>query len=146
MFLQFGSPTEPLAWWEGGEILGGRDGLAGGTWLACSKDGRLAFLTNVREVRLVPQAKSRGDLPIRFLKVNFQSPPFICLCWFLWTVFWISFGFWCNWKPIESISFGSVYDFLSLFSNRSSSSSLLFIYKVTNDWKPVKVINYGGSI
>ncbi|KAH7518254.1 hypothetical protein FEM48_Zijuj09G0152000 [Ziziphus jujuba var. spinosa] len=61
-------PTEPLAWWDGGEILGGRDGLAGGTWLACSRDGRLAFLTNVREVQLIPQAKTRGDIPVLFLK------------------------------------------------------------------------------
>ncbi|KAK2984445.1 hypothetical protein RJ640_026932 [Escallonia rubra] len=61
-------PTKPLAWWENGEILGGRDGLAGGTWLACSRDGRVAFLTNVREVRSVPQAKTRGDLVVRFLE------------------------------------------------------------------------------
>ncbi|OMO98857.1 hypothetical protein COLO4_13669 [Corchorus olitorius] len=32
--------AEPLGWWEGGEILGVRDGQAGGTWLASSKDGR----------------------------------------------------------------------------------------------------------
>ncbi|KAF3434868.1 hypothetical protein FNV43_RR21955 [Rhamnella rubrinervis] len=66
-------PTEPLAWWEGGEILGGRDGLAGGTWLACSRDGRLAFLSNVREVQSLPQAKTRGDLPVLFLKSK-KSP------------------------------------------------------------------------
>jgi hypothetical protein len=26
-------PTDPLAWWGGKKILGGRDGLCGGTWL-----------------------------------------------------------------------------------------------------------------
>ncbi|XVF67136.1 hypothetical protein PTKIN_Ptkin10aG0096700 [Pterospermum kingtungense] len=61
-------PTEPLGWWEGGEILGGRDGQAGGTWLASSRDGRLAFITNVRELQSIPQAKSRGHLPVRFLQ------------------------------------------------------------------------------
>ncbi|XP_059654147.1 uncharacterized protein LOC132300884 isoform X3 [Cornus florida] len=61
-------PTKPLAWWEGGEIVGGRDGLAGGTWLACTRGGRVAFLTNVREVKKQPLAKSRGDLPVRFLE------------------------------------------------------------------------------
>ncbi|GAV88748.1 NRDE domain-containing protein [Cephalotus follicularis] len=66
-------PTEALGWWEGGEILGGRDGLAGGTWLACSKDGKLAFLTNFREVRSTPQAKTRGDLPAHFLQSK-KSP------------------------------------------------------------------------
>ncbi|GFY94490.1 hypothetical protein Acr_09g0009360 [Actinidia rufa] len=62
-------PTKALAWWDGGDqILGGRDELAGGTWLACGRDGRLAFLTNVREVNSFPQAKSRGRLPVRFLE------------------------------------------------------------------------------
>lgn len=51
-------------------ILGGKDELAGGTWLACTRDGRIAFLTNVRElVQPLPGAKSRGDLPVRFLEV-----------------------------------------------------------------------------
>lgn len=64
-------PTKPLAWWEGGgHILGGRDGLAGGTWLACTRDGRVAFLTNVRELQSLPQPKSRGHLPVRFLEVD----------------------------------------------------------------------------
>ncbi|KAL3722829.1 hypothetical protein ACJRO7_035091 [Eucalyptus globulus] len=61
-------PTEPVAWWDNGEILGGRDGLAGGTWLACSRNGKIAFITNVTEVGNVPEPKSRGELPIRFLE------------------------------------------------------------------------------
>lgn len=66
-------PTKPLAWWDGGDhisILGGRDGLAGGTWLACTRDGRVAFLTNVRELQSLSQPKSRGHLPVRFLQVD----------------------------------------------------------------------------
>ncbi|CAK9177920.1 unnamed protein product [Ilex paraguariensis] len=66
-------PTKSLAWWEGGEILGGRDEQAGGTWLASTRDGRLAFLTNVRQLKSIPKAKSRGDLPVRFLKSK-KSP------------------------------------------------------------------------
>ncbi|KAK4783098.1 hypothetical protein SAY86_007472 [Trapa natans] len=68
-------PTEALAWWdgEGGQILGGRDTLAGGTWLACSRNGKMAFITNVREIQKIPQAKTRGDLPIRFLQSS-KSP------------------------------------------------------------------------
>ncbi|KAM1033842.1 hypothetical protein FF1_037284 [Malus domestica] len=61
-------PTKPVGWWEGCEILGGRDEVAGGTWLACSRGGRLAFLTNVLELDTDPEAKSRGDLPVLFLK------------------------------------------------------------------------------
>ncbi|KAK9070838.1 hypothetical protein SSX86_009406 [Deinandra increscens subsp. villosa] len=65
-------PTEPLKWWEGGKILGGRDVTAGGTWLASSREGRVAFVTNVREVvkQSSAAAKSRGDLPVRFLQSN----------------------------------------------------------------------------
>lgn len=61
-------PTEPLYWWEGGKILGGRDVTADGTWLASSREGRVAFVTNVRELNSISAAKSRGDLPVRFLQ------------------------------------------------------------------------------
>lgn len=61
-------PTRPAGWWEGEDIIGGRDEVGGGTWLACSKNGRVAFLTNVREKESNPDAKTRGDLPVRFLK------------------------------------------------------------------------------
>lgn len=67
-------PAKPASWWvcqDACQVLGGRDCLAGGTWMACTKDGRLAFLTNVMEPE--PDSSSistsRGDLPLRFLKV-----------------------------------------------------------------------------
>ncbi|XP_057965976.1 uncharacterized protein LOC131156364 isoform X2 [Malania oleifera] len=67
----YNRPTKPLAWWEdGGEIVGGRDEIAGGTWLACSRDGRLALVTNVREIPFLSEPRSRGDLPRRFLQSN----------------------------------------------------------------------------
>ncbi|KAF5191711.1 Transport and golgi organization 2-like protein [Thalictrum thalictroides] len=66
-------PTKPVSWWEDYEILGGRDEVAGGTWLACSKEGKIAFLTNVLESRTLPEARSRGDLPVRFLESK-KSP------------------------------------------------------------------------
>ncbi|OVA19577.1 Protein of unknown function DUF833 [Macleaya cordata] len=66
-------PTKAISWWEDGEILGGRDEVAGGTWLACTRRGRLAFITNVLESLSLPVAKSRGDLPVRFLKSK-KSP------------------------------------------------------------------------
>ncbi|KAI3980636.1 hypothetical protein MKX01_025201 [Papaver californicum] len=61
-------PTEPVSWWGDGDILGGRDEVAGGTWLACTRGGKIAFITNVLESLTLPDAKSRGDLPVRFLK------------------------------------------------------------------------------
>ncbi|KAL3638756.1 hypothetical protein CASFOL_016663 [Castilleja foliolosa] len=76
MWTVIGEPTTPLGWWEGGEILGGggRDEEAGGTWLACTRDGKLSFLTNVREISSNSSpVKSRGELPIRFLKST-KSP------------------------------------------------------------------------
>lgn len=59
-----------MGWWEEGEIVGGRDEVAGGTWLACSRGGRVALLTNVLELHTLPEAKSRGDLPVLFLQVT----------------------------------------------------------------------------
>lgn len=61
-------PTEAVHWWEGEEILGGRDCKEGGTWLASSRNGRLAFVTNFREPTSDPLAKSRGELVTRFLQ------------------------------------------------------------------------------
>ncbi|KHG30153.1 Ser/Thr-rich T10 in DGCR region [Gossypium arboreum] len=68
-------PTKALAWWDvdGCEILGGRDEVAGGTWLACSRQGSVAFLTNVLELHPRPDAKTRGDLPLLFLEST-KSP------------------------------------------------------------------------
>lgn len=67
------SPTKPLSWWEDSDILGGRDEVAGGTWLACTRSGRVAFLTNVRQINSNSRTKSRGELPVRFLK-SVKSP------------------------------------------------------------------------
>ena len=61
-------PTAPLAWWEGGRILAGRDLRAGGTWLGVTRTGRAAVLTNFRDPALVrPDGPSRGQLPVAFL-------------------------------------------------------------------------------
>ncbi|KAK7400575.1 hypothetical protein VNO78_11785 [Psophocarpus tetragonolobus] len=69
----YARPTEALAWWEGEAILGGRDAVGGGTWLGSTRDGRIAFVTNFREVENLPHPKTRGDLPLRFLQSN-KSP------------------------------------------------------------------------
>jgi uncharacterized protein with NRDE domain len=40
-------PTVPAGWWpEAGEVFGGRDLQAGGSWLGISRSGRLAVVTN----------------------------------------------------------------------------------------------------
>jgi len=62
-------PTQP-AQEDSKEILGGRDDLGGGTWMGCTRDGKLAFLTNVREPNSIIGPKTRGQLPVRFLQVR----------------------------------------------------------------------------
>jgi uncharacterized protein with NRDE domain len=48
-------------------ILGGRDELAGGTWLAVNEHGLIAGLTNQpRAGGRDPSKRSRGELPLRF--------------------------------------------------------------------------------
>jgi len=57
-------PTTAAAYWpECPGVLGGRDLQAGGTWLAVSRSGRLAALTNYRDPSAAaPDAFSRGHL------------------------------------------------------------------------------------
>jgi len=65
----FARDAAPLAWWPGGEGLGGRDLQAGGSWLMLDRGGSLAMLTNVREPgRERPGLASRGELPLRALR------------------------------------------------------------------------------
>ncbi|HEY2925928.1 NRDE family protein [Piscinibacter sp.] len=63
----FKRATARLAWWTpesgGPAILGGRDLEAGGTWIGLTAEGRLAFVTNVRNPqRNDPNAPSRGRI------------------------------------------------------------------------------------
>jgi uncharacterized protein with NRDE domain len=56
-------PAAPAAW--DGDVLAGRDLMAGGTWLAAHRDGRFAFVTNVRDGKPQdPAARTRGELPL----------------------------------------------------------------------------------
>ena len=62
-------PTAPLAWWPNTSIVGGRDLRAGGSWMAVSRGGRFAAVTNFRLGNAVvdPNAKSRGHLVLHVL-------------------------------------------------------------------------------
>lgn len=58
-------PTKPLHRWSlanGVSVIGGRDEQDGGTWLAASEHGRIAWLTNVREADRPAAERSRGGL------------------------------------------------------------------------------------
>lgn len=63
-------PTQALSWWrtpDGTDILGGKDLLDGGVWMAQNRAGRLAMLTNVRQGLPGRGARSRGELGLAWL-------------------------------------------------------------------------------
>jgi uncharacterized protein with NRDE domain len=69
----FDRPTAALDWWrasaEGPWLLGGRDLMAGGTWLGLSDRCRIGMLTNVRDpLRQHAEAASRGALVTAWLE------------------------------------------------------------------------------
>ena len=61
-------PTADMGWWPGAAMLAGRDREAGGTWMAVTRSGRFALVTNVRgRQRPAPgHAISRGLLVAAF--------------------------------------------------------------------------------
>ncbi len=74
----FSRPTAPADWWpDAPDILGGRDLQAGGSWLAMSRSGRVAALTNFRDpANLKPQSPSRGELVAGFLRSGQAAPAY----------------------------------------------------------------------
>ncbi|MGM0769686.1 MAG: NRDE family protein [Pseudomonadota bacterium] len=66
----FRRPTAAMEWWQEGDtppVLAGRDLLSGGTWLAVTREGEVAAVTNVREGSAEAGQASRGELPLRAL-------------------------------------------------------------------------------
>ena len=64
-------PTRPLHIWDDDpNIAGGRDLRAGGTWLAVTREGRFAAVTNIRGNDGPPNALSRGALVGDFVHSN----------------------------------------------------------------------------
>lgn len=63
---QHARPTQSAEWWPEG-VLGGRDLLAGGTWLAIDARGRFAAVTNIRDPERAARLRSRGALVADFL-------------------------------------------------------------------------------
>lgn len=65
----YARPSLPLGPWEDAPgLYGGRDLEAGGTWLGIGPHGRFAALTNIRDPRQPPFGRSRGELPVQFLR------------------------------------------------------------------------------
>jgi uncharacterized protein with NRDE domain len=55
-------------WTDHPNIVGGRDLVANGTWMAMSKSGRISMVTNYRDPHNIdPKAPSRGHLVSDFM-------------------------------------------------------------------------------
>ena len=68
----------PLAEWpEVPGLYAGRDLLAGGTWLGVTASGRFAALTNIRDPRQPKGERSRGELPVQFLRGDANAADFL---------------------------------------------------------------------
>ncbi|MFW5760739.1 MAG: NRDE family protein [Cyclobacteriaceae bacterium] len=70
--------AQPARYWsDDKKILAGRDLHAGGTWLGMHKNGKLAAITNYRDLKNIkPEAPSRGKLTLNFLKNNLSAPAY----------------------------------------------------------------------
>jgi uncharacterized protein with NRDE domain len=61
-------PSAAAGWWQDHrDVFGGRDLVAGGSWLAVDRRGRLAAVTNFRDAHAVAAPRSRGALVADFL-------------------------------------------------------------------------------
>ena len=70
---EYKRPSVPAALWEGEDIAGGRDAVHGGSWLAVTRAGRFAAVTNLRGAIRTNQPRSRGELVSGFVRGN--EPP-----------------------------------------------------------------------
>lgn len=58
---EYARPSHAAAYWDDApDVFGGRDAVAGGSWLAVTRGGRFAAVTNLRGA--VKRSRSRGDL------------------------------------------------------------------------------------
>lgn len=83
----FARPSAAAAWWshDGVDIFGGRDLEKGGTWLGLTRGGRIAVVTNVRDVAnpvragsasrgwLTRDALTSAELPSGIARESFPS-------------------------------------------------------------------------
>src|SRR5690554_8106580 len=64
----FERPSLPAHFWEDEPILAGKDIKAGGTWCGITKTGRIAAITNYRDIKAFKKdALSRGKIVTDYL-------------------------------------------------------------------------------
>ena len=70
--------TSPANYWSGSSILAGKDLVGGGTWLGMNDRGKLAMLTNYRDlINIKPDAPTRGKLVSDFLMGDFKPDSYL---------------------------------------------------------------------
>jgi len=70
--------TAPAGWWEDDSaIFGGRDLVAGGSWLAVDRSGRLAAVTNFREDPRADYSRSRGNIVQDYLGSSISAADYL---------------------------------------------------------------------
>src|SRR5688500_5957358 len=63
---EYSRPSHAADFWpDAPAVLGGRDAVAGGSWLAVTRTGRFAAVTNLRGA--MPRSRSRGELVRAFV-------------------------------------------------------------------------------
>ncbi len=76
----YARPAKPLHWWDGGQVLAGRDMQGGGTWLGVGRSGRIAALTNYRLPVNDPRIKpTRGALVTDFLQGDLDATSYLAM-------------------------------------------------------------------
>lgn len=75
----YARPTERIHWWnDDKQLLAGRDLKAGGTWMGLHQSGRLAALTNYRDLSTEKDnAPSRGQLVVDFLQSSLSPQEYL---------------------------------------------------------------------
>ena len=69
-------PTRVADWWDDApDVVGGRDVSAGGAWLAISRRGRFAAVTNLRGA--IKRERSRGELVHQFMTSDVEPRAYV---------------------------------------------------------------------
>lgn len=74
---EYKRPSIPAAWWDGEDIVGGRDAVHGGSWLALTRSGRFAAVTNLRGAIRTNQPRSRGELVSGFVRGDVRPGAYV---------------------------------------------------------------------
>jgi uncharacterized protein with NRDE domain len=71
----YARPSHAADFWpDAPDVFGGRDAVAGGSWLAITRGGRFAAVTNLRGA--LPSTRSRGELVRAFVTADLDAMTF----------------------------------------------------------------------